>query len=360
MNILLFNEDTKDYLKDIDINEKNIYVYNFSGRGYNKQVNEIDKILSDINRYSIDILLCSKDFVTIASRALWMSDLKAYVLTDSEEAMVVEVSNANLQAKMWNMVASTKNDDPIGQAGFVSSVTGESFTKEEVEEFQDNVEAKLSAYIKQSSNIMDIGVASGLTCMHLAPKCNEYTGIDISSIILKRTAERLKKCGINNVSLFEADAYDIDKLNIPQQDIILINSVIQYFPGYNYFILTMKKLLSCMQDTGVIYIGDVLDLAKMDAQKKELKLLGMKENNRKDLYYPRELFYELQAYIPEISTVEITEKIGMIENEFKKYRYDVMLHIDKHKQVHGKKTKFLYAMQSKDFSWEKLTCIKES
>ena len=354
MNILLLNEDTKDYLKDIKISEKNIYVYDFSRGGYNKQVNETDKILSDINKYSIDILVCSKEFVTIASRALWMSNLKAYVLTDSEEAMVVETPNAGLQAKLWNMVASTKNDDPIGQAGFVSSVTGESFTKEEVAEFQDNVEAKLATYIKQSSNIMDIGVASGLTCMHLAPKCNEYIGIDISRVILMRTAERLKKCGINNVTLFEADAFEVDKLNIRQQDIIIVNSVIQYFPGYNYFILTMKKLLSCMNDTGVIYIGDVLDLAKMDAQKKELKLLGMKENNRKDLYYPREFFYELQAYIPEISTVEITEKIGTIENEFKKYRYDVMLHIDKCNQAHGKKTKFQYAMQSKDFSWEKI------
>ena len=68
-----------------------------------------------------------------------------------------------------------------------------------------------------------------------------------------RTAERLKKCGINNVSLIEVDAFVVDKLNICQQDIIIANSVVQYFPGYNYFILAMKKMLSCMKDTGVIY-----------------------------------------------------------------------------------------------------------
>lgn len=37
----------------------------------------------------------------------------------------------------------------------------------------------------------------------------------------------------------------------------------------------------------------------------------------------------LPAYIPEITKVEITEKIGTIQNELKKYRYDVILHIDK-------------------------------
>ena len=354
MNILLLNADTKNYLKDIEINEKNIYVYNFSGRGYIKQVKEIDKILSEINKYSIDVLVCSKDFVTIASRVLWMSDLKAYVLTDSEEAMAVETPNANLQAKLWDIVANTKNDNPIEQAGFISSVTGENFTKEEMEELQDNVEAKLSSYIKTSSSIMEIGIASGLTCMRLAPKCKEYIGIDISNITLMRTAKRLEKYGINHVSLIEADVFDVDMLNICQQDIIIFNSVVQYFPGYNYFILTIRKILSCMKDTGVIYIGDVPDLEKMDTQKEELKLLGMKENNKKDLYYPREFFYELQAYIPEIMTVEITEKIGMIENELKKYRYDVVIQIDKYNQVHGNKTKFQYAMQSKDFSWEKI------
>lgn len=327
--------------------------------GYIKQVKEIDKILHEINKYSIDILMCSKDFVTIASRVLWMSDLKAYVLTDSEEAMIVETSNASLQAKLWDIVASTKNDNPIEQAGFISSVTGESFTTEEMEELQDNVEAKLSSYIKTSSNIMEIGIASGLTCMRLAPKCNGYFGIDISKITLMRTAERLEKCGINNVSLIETDVFDVDKINICQQDVIIANSVVQYFPGYNYLILTMKKLVSCMKDKGVIYIGDVPDLEKMDTQKEELKRLGMKENNKKDLYYPREFFYELQAYIPEISTVEITEKIGMIENELKKYRYDVVIKINKHNQSHGNKTKYQYAMQSKDFSWEKILQVNK-
>lgn len=352
MNILLIKES--DGLIDLEETDKKVYIFEWGGVKHSKQLRELDKVLSEIKKYSIDTLVCSKKFVPIAARALWMSDLRNYVLADSDEAMIAEMQDMSIKARMWDTMAANANGNPIEQAGFVSSVTGERFTEDEMREWADNTEVKLSQYIGSDSNIMEIGIASGLTCMRVAPKCNQYVGVDISKITLMHTAERLRNYGISNVSLMEAEALEVDKLNIGEQDMVILNSVVQYFPGYNYFILVMEKIVTCMKEKGVIYIGDVPDLDKMDEQKEELKTLGMGENNKSDLYFPKEIFYELQAYIPMISAVEITDKTGTIENELNKYRYDVLLKIDKQEHIHKDKVKFQYAMQSKDFSWREM------
>lgn len=132
---------------------------------------------------------------------------------------------------------------------------------------------------------------------------------------------------------------------------VIINSVLQYFAGYNYFIASIKKLLNCMKEKGIIFLGDILDYNLKGDLKQELIKRGKRENNRNDLYYPKSFMQELPAYIPEIAEVEITEKIGTIQNELKKYRYDVILHIDcNNKNTVNKKTKFQYAMLSEGFS----------
>ena len=110
-----------------------------------------------------------------------------------------------------------------------------------------------------------------------------------------------------------------------------------------------------MKGKGIIFLGDILDYNLKDDLKQDLMRRGRKENNRNDLYYPRSFMQELPAYIPEIKNVEITEKFGIIQNELKKYRYDVILHIDCHnKSTNCKKTKFQYAMLSDDFSVENI------
>ena len=64
---------------------------------------------------------------------------------------------------------------------------------------------------------------------------------------------------------------------------------------------------------------------------------------------------QLPAFIPEIVQVEITKKLGKIENELKRYRYDVILHIDcNSKESKCRKLKFQYAMSNESFSWNQI------
>ena len=325
------------------------FYYHYNGRDMSKIS---DEVLEWVVANKIDTLVCSSKQIGIVSRVLWMAPcLKRYFITDSNEPLLIEESNKRIQAKMWDIIASHSDSDQLKQSGWVSSYTNELFTIEEMKEYVNNAVIKLNPYIESESKVLEIGIASGLTCFEIAPMVGSYIGVDISKKTLEKTQVSLSEKGITNVTLALAEAIDIDKLDIKDQDMVIINSVLQYFAGYNYFIALIKKLLNCMKEKGIIFLGDILDYSLKGDLKQELIKRGKRENNRNDLYYPKSFMQELPAYIPEIAEVEITEKIGTIQNELKKYRYDVILHIDcNNKNTVYKKTKFQYAMLSEGFS----------
>lgn len=122
---------------------------------------------------------------------------------------------------MWDIVASHSDNDPLKQTGWISSYTNEFFTVEEMKEYANNAVIKLTPFIESKSQVLEIGIASGLTCFEIAPLVDRYIGIDISKKTLEKTETSLHQKGITNVSLVLAEAMDIDKINVKEQDIIV-------------------------------------------------------------------------------------------------------------------------------------------
>ena len=265
---------------------------------------------------------------------LWECDcLKQYFLTDSEDALICEKTNERANALMWDTIAKRAERDSedveIKQTGWINSFSGNYFSKEEMQEYSSNTLNKLKPYCTKNTTVLEIGVASGITCYAMAPLVNKYIGIDISTETLKNTRRQLQKKNIENVILLHGDAGNIDKLQLQENiDVVIINSVAQYFPGYNYFINVMKSLMKYMSDNGVIYVGDVMDLSKRTEFQQRLTKCGRK-SNRNDLYYPKTFMNEIPAYLKNIANVIITNKTGKIENELTLYRYDVIFEINK-------------------------------
>lgn len=344
--MILSTEKSSELYDDLRFDK---YLYNVSNKKI--QQNVIIEIIKLISKEQIDTLLCDSEQINLASRILWQSkDIKRYILINTDNPLLVEKRNQRVETRMWDFIAAKAGKGQIEQSGWVSSFTGDFFTQQEIEEFIENAVIKLSAYITKSSKVLEIGIASGLTCCAIAPRVETYIGIDLSTETLKRTKDILANKKITNVYLKRADAMDIDKLQIKSQNVIILNSVLQYFPGYNYLIALLKKLLRCIDQKAVIYLGDLIDTDLVGEFIEELNQYGKKKNNKDDLSYPKDFIKELPAYIPEIVEVRITGKVGRIENELKKYRYDALLFIDKNTRSSVKHTKFQYAMQLEDFS----------
>ncbi len=304
-----------------------------------------DELISIIDEKKYDSIVSDVDSLWAATRALYQSaSAKRLFVVGTDNKWCPEKNETKVVEKMWNNIAKGSGEDldPIKQTGWVDSFTKTFFSENEMKEWSDNTKNKLESYIHGDEKVVEIGIASGLTCFQIAPKVRNYIGIDLSTETLEKTRRTLEEKAISNVTLVQGEAIDIDKLSINGGDIFILNSVCQYFPGYNYFVSVIDKILRLMKPGGIIFLGDIPDADLLSDFRDEVKRRGGKANVR-DLWYPKGLIQELPAIFSCISEVIISSKIGLFENELNKYRYDVIIRCGEGNK-NAKRTKFQYAL----------------
>lgn len=306
-----------------------------------------DDCFLDAKQIKADTIVCSLAFLDVAVKLAWQLEfVDRWILIDGEDPFQPEPDEKKIQSLLWDDIAKD-GDDAIRQSGWISSITGNPFTNDEMDEYSENVVKKIEEYLNSTDRVLEIGVASGITCFSLAPLVSEYYGIDVSQETIEKTMRNANKKGILNVSLEQYDASEVDQLVISNVNCVVINSVAQYFTGYNYFLDVIKKCISVMADKGIIFLGDILSFEMLEDFEHELKEVSGKGRNKRDLWYPQKLIEAVPALLDCVDRVEVTSKLGKIDNELKKYRKDALIFIDKTKRKSGEKV-FAYSLKWKD------------
>ncbi|WP_271730151.1 AMP-binding protein, partial [Aquimarina algiphila] len=283
----------------------------------------------------ISFLIFDKSQVGAANKLQWELPSLKQILCINSDSLLTEEEGLNelMKEDLWDYVGEKAYDD-ISGGGWSSSYTGEDLSREEMDEYGDNVLEKLLPYLDKDKRVLEIGCSSGITMFKVSPLVGYYLGTDLSSKILEKTRARLSTSGYDNVDLLHLSADDIDSLEQGEgYDIIIMNSVVQSFSGYNYFREVLSKSINLLNDEGIIFIGDVQDQDK----KRELvdSILDYRKSypNSKvkidwsnELFLSKAYFYDLQHDFPSIQSLAFSEKIGTVENELTKYRYDAVLH----------------------------------
>lgn len=240
-----------------------------------------------------------------------------------------------------------RSKDPIARGGWRNSYDGSLFTPEEMKEFTENVYLKLEPYLrKESTTVLEIGCASGLTMYRIAPYVKKYIGTDMAGTNQKISEEYNREHGIGNIDLYTCYAHEIKKLwedRYPGEraDILIMNSVVQYFETEAYFLDVIEEAAGILGDDGLMFLGDIRDKDKREEFEMSVvqhQMCGgggqnpsgsaMPQKGYEDeLFLSPSFFEELPRRFPFIDRVEITDKIGSIENELKRYRFDVVLHV---------------------------------
>ena len=63
-------------------------------------------------------------------------------------------------------------------------------------EYAGNVLEKIGGHIKSTDNVLEIGVALGITCTKVASKVSKYYGVDISKKLSRRQKRLWPKRGL--------------------------------------------------------------------------------------------------------------------------------------------------------------------
>lgn len=202
----------------------------------------------------------------------------------------------------------------------------------------------------KAENVLEIGCGTGLIYYPLAGKVKKYIGTDFSKSSINQIRQRISK-GLRNYGETELQvcaAHEVAVSNDQPVDTIILNSIVQYFPGEEYMNNVMEKSLKILKGKGRIIIGDVRDKRLLHLFNGRLQLQNMLPSQNihefkwavdaevlreNELCISPEYFYELQSLHPEISHVEIRWKNNSAVNEMALYRYTVVLYVGIEKQV---------------------------
>ncbi|MEV4224416.1 amino acid adenylation domain-containing protein [Nonomuraea sp. NPDC049725] len=142
-------------------------------------------------------------------------------------------------------------------AGWRSSFTGSDYAGADMAEWVDRtVEAILAL---RPRRILEIGCGTGLLAERLIRHVDSYVGTDISATAIAALSRRHVKS--DRARFLRRDAEHVSDLG--EFDVVVLNSVIQYFPGPDYLdrVLTEAARICA----GVVFVGDVRSLPLLEA-----------------------------------------------------------------------------------------------
>ncbi|MCM3925490.1 class I SAM-dependent methyltransferase, partial [Frankia sp. AiPs1] len=237
----------------------------------------------------------------------------------------------------WRAVydhAHTGTDRPAVGADFTgwnSSYDGTPIPVDEMREWRDATVARIREY--RPRRVLEIGVGSGALLVPLAEHCEHYTGTDLSSVALDaldRDLREQRPALHRRVELRAQPGHVTDGLRTGGYDLIILNSVVQYFPSRDYLTEVLDVALGLLTPGGHIFVGDVRNLRLHDHLRAAVRqhapsaaaVAGAEET---ELLVDPALWDSLARDRPQIVGVDLRVKRGRAHNELTRYRYDVVL-----------------------------------
>ena len=276
--------------------------------------------------------------------------LTAYVVPDSCSMTSAPAASESRQVSYWRTLYDQvyqESDTGAGDhsalniTGWNSSYTGLPFSEEEMKEWVEGTVERVTE--RKPRRILEIGCGSGMLLHRLAPLCEQYFATDFSAAALALLERGLGRPDMTNVTLSQRAADEFEGLPAGFFDMVILNSVIQYFPGIAYLLRVIEGASRATAPGGTIFLGDVRSLPLLEAfhasvefanaaPSVPLQRLRQKVRSRvaqeQELVVDPELFSVLAQRIPRITHAETLLRRGRFRNEMTCFRYDAILDLD--------------------------------
>ena len=109
--------------------------------------------------------------------------------------------------------------------------------------------------------VLELGVGNGLLLRELAGRSECYWGTDLSAAAVEGLRDAVAgESWADRVELRVGSALETESLPEGYFDTVVLNSVVQYFPGARYAVEVLRNAVRLLAPGGRIFIGDVRDL----------------------------------------------------------------------------------------------------
>ena len=311
-------------------------------RGYRIEPGEIEAMLRRHERVA--------DALVLAGGQAGDKQLLGYAIARQSEAGEAQAQASQLEHWRQLYDSTYGESGPGGDfnlAGWKSSYTGGPIPADEMRIWVE--ETILRIRDLRPRRVLEIGCGTGLLLTRLATACESYIGLDFSREVLSGLAAYLtQRNDLSHVVLRQGFAHELAFLADDSVDLVIVNSVAQYFPDVEYLLRVLAEAERVTGSGGHIFIGDVRSLPLLEAYHASVALnkavhelhgtlavsvplndlrqrIELARQNEEELALDAEMFAELARRSRKIGRAEAALKAGDCDNELTRFRYDVIL-----------------------------------
>ncbi|WP_225840230.1 class I SAM-dependent methyltransferase [Streptomyces sp. NK08204] len=236
----------------------------------------------------------------------------------------------------------TPDDRAFDRSGWNSSYTGTVMTRAEVGEAIDSIVDQVAALPHR--RVLEVGCGTGMLLFRIAPDTERYWATDLSGEVLRTIQHELDASPERyaHVTLLEREGTDFTGFADDSIDLVLLNSVIQYFPSADYLRQVLREAVRVVRPGGAVFIGDVRDLRLLEVLHSSVEVFHADGDARVDevrrrvraavdeegeLLVDPSFFAALVTELTGVSEAGLQLKRGTVANELTKFRYDVTLRV---------------------------------
>jgi amino acid adenylation domain-containing protein/non-ribosomal peptide synthase protein (TIGR01720 family) len=314
-------------------------------RGFRIELGEIEHSLSQHPAVRDVVVIAHQGNADNKRLVAYVAPNLDYLHTDQQEEMQESeyISEWQTLYEETTYQAQTAVDDPTFHiVGWNSSYTGEPIPAQEMEEQVEQAVSRILAL--RSRRVLEIGCGTGLILFRVAPSCEAYYGTDFSAQAIHYIQQQLSELHLSQVSLAQKMAHDLSDIPAGTIDVVVINSVVQYFPDLDYLQRVLTAAMSVLRPGGAIFIGDVRNYALLEAYHTSVEFFqapdtltkeALRQRIQKRMLEQEELLIDpafFKAFLTSVGRqgwVQMQLKRGRAHNELTRFRYDVLIHLDR-------------------------------
>jgi len=236
--------------------------------------------------------------------------------------------------------ASALSDDPhFNTVGWTSSYDSRPIPVEHMRVWASDIVAEVLA--TNPRTVLEIGCGTGMLMFQIAPHCERFVGIDASQSAIDYASMFVAvEPNLRHVEIARKRADELSGFASGSFDVVLLSSVVQYFPSVDYLVGVLEQAARVVRHGGSIVVADVRSLPLMHAFHTAVELrhapdsvealkarVAKRVEQESELFLDPRFFSALRDRIQSISGVFVRLENSPIHNELSQFRYTASLRI---------------------------------